>query len=67
MKRGVIACHKRGMSIVIGFVAEAGDIGCFIDSKQIKKLVGLDNRKEKLFRKKDNRGSVRGAKENCRG
>lgn len=52
---------------MIGFVAEAGDIGCFIDSKQIKKLVGLDNRKEKLFRKKDNRGSVRGAKENCRG
>ncbi len=40
-----------GLSTVIGFVAEVGDIGRFTDPKQIQKLAGLEIWKICLFRK----------------
>jgi len=38
----LLAIKGVGLSTVIGFVAEVGDIGRFTDSKQIQKLAGLE-------------------------
>ena len=41
-----------GMSTVIGFIAEVGNIGRFTDSKQIQKLAGLEIVKKSSGKKK---------------
>ena len=38
----LLAIKGVGMSTVIGFIAEVGDIGRFTDPKQIQKLAGLE-------------------------
>ena len=61
----LLAIKGVGMSTVIGFVAEVGDIGRFTDPKQIQKLAGLEIvKKRALKRKKVSQESVRGADEN---
>ena len=58
----LLAIKGVGLSTVIGFVAEVGDIGRFTDPKQIQKLAGLE-----IVKKRDSQESVRGAEENCVG
>ena len=53
-----------GMSIVIGFVVEVGDIGRFTDPKQVQKLAELEMAKKSSGKRKDSQESGRGADEN---
>lgn len=48
----LLAIKGVGLSAVIGFVAEVGDIGRFTDSKQIHKLAGLEIVKKSSGKKK---------------
>ena len=48
----LLAIKGVGMSTVIGFIAEVGDIGCFTDPKQIQKLAGLEIVKKSFGKKK---------------
>lgn len=48
----LLAIKGVGMSTVIGFIAEVGDIGHFTDPKQIQKLVGLEIVKKSSGKKK---------------
>lgn len=48
----LLAIKGVGMSTVIGFIAEVGDIGRFTDSKQIQKLAGLEIVKKSSGKKK---------------
>ncbi len=48
----LLAIKGVGMSTVIGFVAEVGDIGRFTDPKQIQKLAGLEIVKKELWKEK---------------
>lgn len=48
----LLAIKGVGMSTVIGFVAEVGDIGRFTDPKQIQKLAGLEIVKNELWKEK---------------
>ena len=48
----LLAIKGVGMSTVIGFVAEVGDIGRFTDPKQIQKLAGLEIVKKSSGKKK---------------
>lgn len=60
----LLAIKGVGMSTVIGFIAEVGDIGRFTDPKQIQKLAGLEIVKKSSGKKKGSQESVRGAGEN---
>ena len=48
----LLAIKGVGMSTVIGFIAEVGDIGRFTDPKQIQKLAGLEIVKSSSGKKK---------------
>jgi len=48
----LLAIKGVGMSTVIGFIAEVGDIGRFTDPKQIQKLAGLEIVKKSSGKKK---------------
>lgn len=48
----LLAIKGVGMSTVIGFIAEVGDIGRFTDLKQIQKLAGLEIVKKSSGKKK---------------
>lgn len=48
----MLAIKGVGMSTVIGFIAEVGDIGRFTDPKQIQKLAGLEIVKKSSGKKK---------------
>ena len=48
----LLAIKGVGMSTVIGFVAEVGDIGRFTDPKQIQKLAGLEIAQKELWKEK---------------
>ena len=48
----LLAIKGVGISTVIGFVAEVGDIGRFTDPKQIQKLAGLEIVKKSSGKKK---------------
>ena len=63
----LLAIKGVGMSTVIGFIAEVGDIGRFTDPKQIQKLAGLEIVKKSSGKRKDSQESVKGAEENCVG
>lgn len=59
----LLAMKGVGMSTVIGFIAEVGDIGRFTDPKQIQKLAGLEIVKKSSGKKKGQpRISKRGRK-----
>ena len=59
----LLAMKGVGLSTVIGFVAEVGDIGRFTDPKQIQKLAGLEITKKSSGKKKGQPGiSKRGRK-----
>lgn len=60
----LLAIKGVGMSTVIGFIAEVGDIGRFTDPKQIQKLAGLEIVKKSSGKRKVSQESVRGADEN---
>ena len=49
----LLAIKGVGLSTVIGFVAEVGDIGRFTDPKQIQKLAGLEIVKKRSGKKKN--------------
>jgi len=53
-----------GLSTVIGFITEVGDIGCFTGPRQIQKLTGLEIVKKVLAERKTSQESARGAEEN---
>ncbi|RKJ64262.1 transposase [Roseburia sp. 1XD42-69] len=48
----MLAIKGVGMSTVIGFIAEVGDIGHFTDPKQIQKLAGLEIAKKSSGKKR---------------
>ena len=52
----LLAIKGVGLSTVIGFVAEIGDIGRFTDPKQIQKLAGLEITKNSSGKKKGQPG-----------
>ncbi|MCI8963270.1 MAG: IS110 family transposase [Eubacterium sp.] len=59
----LLAIKGVGMSTVIGFIAEVGDIGRFTDPKQIQKLAGLKFVKKSSGKKRGQpRISKRGSK-----
>jgi transposase len=52
----LLAIKGVGLSTVIGFIAEVGDIGRFTDPKQIQKLAGLEITKLSSGKKKGQAG-----------
>ena len=48
----LLAIKGVGLSTVIGFVAEVGDIGRFTDARQVQKLAGLEITKANSGKKK---------------